>query len=112
MSELSNFIKSEKHLPYFLKDFHDQKDFFKALHKWIQESNNHELIAKCPNWVDGHVYTIDLVLAFFALHGYTLQKNKTKINFCDIHDTIARLKQEEIKGLQELLKTVDKKENK
>lgn len=63
-------------LPDFLRDFHDQKDFFKAIHTHYSKEG---LENKIPgNWVDNHIYTIDFFLWFMALHGYRLQRFKSK----------------------------------
>lgn len=64
----------QKLLPDFLRDFHDQKDFFKGMHELYSQGEN-----KIPgNWVQNHIYTIDFFLWFMALHGYRLQRFKSK----------------------------------
>ena len=68
------------HLPQFLKDFHAQKDVFKAMHDYYDDAK--------LSWVDGQIYTIDHFLHFMAIHGYTLQKSRQKFDFCCIHDTV------------------------
>ncbi|AHK11168.1 hypothetical protein S14_56 [Shewanella sp. phage 1/4] len=84
--------KEGKHLPHFMRDFHDQKDLFKAMTVYFDNSD------ECPvNWVDGHVYTIDWFLWFMAAHGYTLQKNRSAVEFLDYEMTI-RSCMEEWKG--------------
>lgn len=85
MSELkrmNDFLVNGDYLPNFLKDFHDQKDFFKSMHFLYQDSEGAE---DRPNWCDGHIYTIDWFLWFMGSRGYTLQKNRTKnIEFKDL----------------------------
>lgn len=79
-------VKEQKNLPDFLKDFHDQKDFFKAMWSW-----SGELIEEKTNltWINAHIFTIDYFLWYMGLHGYKLQKDRHKdIDFYDIHDTI------------------------
>ena len=41
--QLEQWRKDKKHLPDFLQDFHDQKDFFKYLHESLQ-LEEHELL--------------------------------------------------------------------
>lgn len=79
-------------LPEFLKDFHDQKDVFKCIQEWYESSPT--IDRNLPNsWVDNHVYTIDLFLFFMGLHGYKLQKSKSKnVEFYDINATISQFK--------------------
>ena len=75
MSSLRQYLESGQHLPKGLRDFHDQKDFFKSMH--ILHQNN-EGAEKNPNWVQGHIYIIDFFLWFMASRGYTLQKTRKK----------------------------------
>ena len=78
-----------KHLPVFMRDFHDQKDLFKSMLNYFDNSREMPV-----NWVDGHVFTIDWFLWFMAAHGYTLQK--TRVKACDFHkidETIKAAKQ-------------------
>lgn len=85
----------EKMLPYFMRDFHDQKDLFKSIETLYSKSEN-----KMPgNWIDNHVFTIDWFLWFMADHGYTLQKYRgKKVKTFDIHETINELKIVRIKN--------------
>ena len=75
-------IKSGRYLPPFMRDFHDQKDLFKSIGQWGAKSQSN------IDWVKAHCYVIDIFLKFMALHGYTLQKSKTKEKTFDIQDTI------------------------
>lgn len=75
MSSLTKWLQSGKHLPEPLRDFHNQKDFFKSMHHLQQDNEGAE---DNPNWVKGHIYIIDFFLWFMASRGYTLQKNRAK----------------------------------
>lgn len=78
-----------KHLPIFMRDFHAQKDLFKSMTMYFDNSED------CPvNWRDGHVYTIDWFLWFMAAHGYKLQKARDNVKFHDIQETINRCMEE------------------
>ncbi len=92
MSDMVNFKEwrdEGKHLPEFMRDFHDQKDLFKAMMMYFNNSED------CPvNWCDGHVYTIDWFLWFMAAHGYKLQKTTAKVEYHDIEKTIEKSMQE------------------
>jgi hypothetical protein len=83
--------KSMKYLPRFLRDFHDQKDTFKALHE-VVNVEGHDY-CKDVNWVAGQCYIIDIFLWHMARHGYVLRRAATKLPFDDIHETNARAKQ-------------------
>lgn len=106
---IDNYFKTQKHLPPFLRDFHDQKDFFKAMHEYFAEQE-----AKHPNkypkgmirnteWAEGMCYTIDRFLKFMMFHGYKLQKDRSKGPFFDIHQTIAEFGEIRAKILTEAL---------
>lgn len=73
---------SGKYLPRFLRDFHDQKDAFKAMHS-IVDVEEHEY-AKSIGWIAGQCYVIDIFLWHMARHGYVLRKASTKLPFEDI----------------------------
>lgn len=81
------YTQQLKYLPDFMKDFHDQKDIFKAIHQLYQSN---ESLQKMPNgWIDNHIFTIDYFLWFMGQHGYKLQKIKSKsIKFYNLQETI------------------------
>ena len=76
------------HLPDILRDFHDQKDIFRAKHEMHEASSKNNDHLKHISWIDGQCYTIDLFLWFMAQHGYTLQKCRANVEFTDIADTV------------------------
>ena len=79
--ELQDYLESGKHLPKKLRDFHDQKEFFKSMHLLHQGNEGAD---KNPSWVQGHIYIIDFFLWFMAARGYTLQKTRKKgVDFYD-----------------------------
>lgn len=80
MSKLYDWLSSGKHLPKFMRDFHDQKDLFKLIY-YCYENGTHEIGVDVPNWVQAHVFTIDWFLWWMASRGYTLQKTRKKVDF-------------------------------
>lgn len=96
----TDWIKRGRHLPRFLRDFHDQKGVFKAIERnWGRPEEPHRI-----SWIDGHVYVIDFFLRFMAYHGYTLQKTRTKVETHDLAETIRNLREAEA---EEFLKALD-----
>lgn len=85
-AELKQWREEGKHLPEFLRDFHDQKDFFKTLHDRVTIEDHG--IAKDINFTQGHAYTVDCLLHFLARFGYTIQKSRAKQNFDDLNEVI------------------------
>lgn len=70
------YVESGKHLPPFLKDFHDQKDFFKMVHSLYDHGDQCQ-----PDWVKAHIYTIDWFLWYLGQRGWILQRSRAKVDF-------------------------------
>lgn len=93
MKTVDAWLNSGKYLPQPLRDFHDQKDVFKAIDGIIKV--NEDSLIKRPSWVEAQCYVIDTFLWFMARRGYTLQKTKTKLPFRDLEDDVAAHKRAE-----------------
>ena len=83
------------HLPVFMRDFHDQKDLFKAIERLTTGIEEEWHVP----WTKAQVYVIDIFLWFMARHGYTLQKTRAKHTFQDIHYNINWAREERGKML-------------
>lgn len=97
MSDLSDWLQSGKYLPEFMRDFHDQKDVFKAMHNTITSANGN------GNARDGHIYVVDTFLWYMARCGYTLQKSRKQVEFKDINDDIERMRREFSEKFRDML---------
>ena len=97
---LSQWRKDGGHLPDILKDFHDQKDVFKAMHAMYEGKPKANERFEEISWVSGQCYVIDWFLWFMAMHGYTLQRSRAKVEFKSLDETIDadRKKMESIIG--------------
>ena len=84
--ELKQWRDAGNHLPEFMRDFHDQKDVFKAIAAIPAPSDT--IAAAEITWPQAHVYTIDRFLWFMARHGYVLRKSGAKLPFHDIAATL------------------------
>ncbi|WP_334166286.1 hypothetical protein [Achromobacter mucicolens] len=80
------WLENGSHLPPPLRDFHDQKDVFKAMHDIINVQG-HEY-ARSVDWVTGQCYVIDIFLWFMARRGYTLQRSRAKVPFRDLNEDV------------------------
>lgn len=90
LNEYLNNNEQTNYLPEFIKDFHDQKSFFKALH--FNYRNNANFNSLNNSWVENQIFTIDVFLYFMAMHGYKLQKIRNKnIEFLDIEKTLKEI---------------------
>lgn len=92
MSKVDKWLESGKYLPEFMRDFHDQKDLFKAIQEVAdnsKENGNHYLTA---TWVENQVYTVDIFLWVMAKRGYTLQRSRAKLEFSCIGDFVSSFK--------------------
>jgi hypothetical protein len=88
--DLESWLKSGAYLPRKMRDFHDQKDVFKALFDTIRIPEN----LKHISWVDAHIFTIDIFLWWMARRGYTLQKSRSRQDFfVDFDKSVADAKE-------------------
>jgi hypothetical protein len=84
---LDAWMKEGRYLPEFMRDFHDQKDLFKAMDEVAQRSvTNGNAYIKDVSWIGAQVYTVDIFLWVMAKHGYTLQKTRKPFSFGDIRE--------------------------
>lgn len=97
MSDLSKWLQSGEYLPVFMRDFHDQKDVFKAMHHVITNANEN------GNPRDGHIYVVDTFLWYMARCGYTLQKSRKDVDFKDMDVDIERMKREVAERFRDML---------
>ncbi len=79
------WLKTGAYLPPMMRDFHDQKDVFKALYDTIVIPDR----LKHVSWVDAHIFTIDIFLWWMARRGYTLQKCRADQPFVDFDKSVA-----------------------
>ena len=94
-------LNNQNNLPDFMKDFHDQKDLFKTIWSWWGKEIEDELNIK---WVNAMIFTIDKFLWFMGLHGYKLQKDRTKdVDFFDISDSMMQYEKKSLESLNNLL---------
>ena len=89
--DLESWMKAGKYLPEPLRDFHDQKEVFKAMHDLQKPASPADAIAGhySINFVTGQCYVIDRFLWFMARRGYTLQRSRAPIQFRDLAADIA-----------------------
>jgi hypothetical protein len=97
--ELREFVDNYKHLPTFMRDFHDQKDVFKTVGSGKSPNPMNPTISV----VDGMCYTIDKFLWVMAMHGYTLQKCRAKKPFQDIHESIKAREDKETEMFKQMM---------
>lgn len=101
--ELKTYMDNNEHLPSFMKDFHDQKDLFKAIYEQWKDGK-HEVL-ESVSWANAHIFTIDFFLWWMALHGYTLQKSRKKnVDFYNPIETIEKCRNIRIGKSSEILK--------
>jgi hypothetical protein len=85
-TNVDQWLKSGDYLPEPLRDFHDQKEVFKAMHSIIQEKP--DAMIKRPTWIEGQCYVIDVFLWFMARRGYTLQRTRRRGSFRNLDDDV------------------------
>ncbi|CAM3121469.1 hypothetical protein [Cupriavidus taiwanensis] len=85
--KLEAWLKSGKYLPEPLRDFHDQKEVFMAMHEIVNVEGN--AMAARVDWISGQCYVIDIFLWFMARRGYTLQRSRAPVPFLDLEQTVS-----------------------
>lgn len=85
-NKLAEWLESGEYMPPDFRDFHSQKDLFKAMHSIIENAN------QTGDWRDGHIYVVDTFLWYMARCGYTLQKSRKNFPFRNIDDDISAYK--------------------
>lgn len=106
-SELKKYMDEGGYLPVFMRDFHDQKLLFKRLNEMVEHREDN--YTNNINWIQGHVYVVDIFLHYMGLHGYTLQKSRKKVDFLDIEEDLITF---ETKTREEYLKVLSQAVNK
>ena len=85
------FVKSTGYLPDVMRDFHDQKDIFKAIHE-TTAVEKHEY-AGTVSWIAGQCYVVDIFLWWMAQRGYTLQRSRHSVDFRDLQEDVSAVRQ-------------------
>lgn len=93
MDEIKRWMYEGKHLPPALRDFHDQKDLFKALDRVFQDAKNDPesdyhmrfILNSYPGWVCFHIFVVDYFLWYMARRGYTLQRARKRLPFVEFN---------------------------
>lgn len=90
--EPDEWLQSGEYLPAFMRDFHDQKDLFKAIDEVVERGRAKALAGQGLDhlegvtWVNAHVYTVDFFLWCLARRGWTLQRSRKRLQFADIYE--------------------------
>lgn len=80
IDQIDSWRKCGEHLPWFLRDFHDQKSFFKALSIVVHHYNSKltDYMRIDETFVNLQLFTIDVFLWTCARMGYTLQRTRKR----------------------------------
>lgn len=93
------WMESGEYLPEPMRDFHNQKDIFKAIHQAYALHDN----ADSPSWVQAHIYTVDNFLWYMARCGYTLQRSRKKLPFRDLDDDVAVARDQRVYAMADMI---------
>lgn len=99
---VKDFLESGKHLPSFLRDFHNQKDVCKTLWCCMDKSSFPKEI-QTLGWVNFHIIIIDIFLWWMAKRGWTLQRSRQKVEFLDVNEDIKKYKDEQTEVFKKFL---------
>ena len=101
--EFAGWVRRGAHLPTFLRDDHAQKDVFRAVHEWSRMDERPQWCRVDP--VAANIYIIDDFLHWMAAHGYTLQRSRAAVVFCDIQETLDESRRRRREAFRRLLET-------
>jgi hypothetical protein len=110
------WLEAKLHMPHALRDFHAQKDIFKAVQHWVgkaqAEKPGDHMVRDLPNWIVAHIYVIDFFLWFMAVHGYTLQRaeKRSGFEFEDLSATLETMREHEAAALRAMMDKVAEEE--
>ena len=79
------FMSKGKYLPEFMRDFHDCKDLFRRIDEIVQNAKLKNPDQDYPNWITAHIYVVDFFLWYMGKCGYTLQRNRSRVEFIDFY---------------------------
>ncbi|WP_343638946.1 hypothetical protein [Roseateles sp.] len=100
------WIKAGRHLPPEMRDFHDAKDLFKAIHERAEVDK-----MGGPGSIDpiaAQCYVMDVFLWFMARRGYTLQKSRAKLAFRDLAADVKESNAQRLARQFELMHAINK----
>ena len=97
--DVRSWLDEGKHLPLWLRDFHDQKETFRA----IEETWGRAEGAEDMDWIKAHCYTIDRFLRFMGSHGFTLQQCRANIAFNDLNATFSQIREKRVAEFKKML---------
>ncbi len=104
---IREWIRKNKHLPTFMRDFHDQKDLFKTMGGLETKPPYPEI-----TWMTVHISTIDKFLWWMAFHGYTMQKCRANQPFQDLHEAKEDRREKESEMFRKVLEQGKKESSK
>ncbi len=86
--DLEAWLEADRHLPTVMRDFHDRKALFAAMHA-LQDTGATGAKSAVDQHYDvspavGHVYVVDRFLWFMARRGWTLQRSRADLPFSDL----------------------------
>lgn len=87
--KIDNYRKPYSFLPEFLKDFHDQKFFFKMIHEYgTNDVSENDVLNGIP-FQHGQVMIVDYFLYILAKYGYKIQHYNQDIGFKSIYESVS-----------------------
>lgn len=107
MRTMGQWLSSGLYLPRVIRDFHDQKAVFKwvwrKLEKRMAEDHSCRMYIGSMNWTGAQVFVIDHFLWWMAMHGYTLQRSRSRDDFAEWESSIRAMKDEDAALFRKML---------
>lgn len=112
--DMDAWLQAGRHLPTALRDFHEQKALFTAMHT-LQDAGStagapagsartspEQLFDVSP--AAGHAYVIDRFLWFMARRGWTLQRSRADLPFSDLKSDVEAVRKARSEQFQALVR--------
>lgn len=96
------YRENARHLPVFMRGFHDQKILFNMINDLI-DSSEKDHILNTVNPYHAHIYTIDYFLFIMFKYGYSLQKSRMKFDFLSIEDDMKDYRNKQHQNFKNML---------
>ncbi len=109
-TDIKSWLKEGKHLPVFMRDFHEQKRIFKWIGNKVESSKQapeswteRMRLTMLPDWMSAHIYVLDYFLWFMAMHGWTLQRSRRPFAFRDWEADLREMEEQDAEAFRAYL---------
>lgn len=96
--KMENYLNNKDYLPGFMKVQNEQDLLFKRLQVIVNNRVKKDSFGSYLEELtreNGQEYIVNIFLRYMAEHGYTLQKSRKRVRFCNLKDELIRFERNE-----------------